>query len=296
TRYSYEVIFEDDQLRPSETATAANKLVNIDNVDVLISTTSGSGNVISPIANENQVLHIGIASDANIANGFYNFIHWTPPSEENKVFIEELKRRDITKLGIFEVNQQGVAAVTNDLEEKLEGTGIEVVTKQAFNFGETDFRSIISKARDGGAEIYLLLAFSPEVEILARQIKEIGIETPLTSIESFEFTEQKDLFEGEWYVNGADPSDSFANEFELRAGTSPTPGAANGYDAFNLIVSASENIRQSTKPTSDQIIEELLKINNFSGALGDLYINEDGIVISEAVVRMIQDGKPVTIR
>ncbi|MFA6131921.1 MAG: ABC transporter substrate-binding protein [Patescibacteria group bacterium] len=295
TKYTYEVIFEDDQLDPKMTASAVNKLISVDKADVIISFSSVTGNVITPIAEQNEVVHFGIASDPNVAIGKFNFIHWTPPSEENKVFIEELQRRGIKKLGVFESNAQGAAAVMADLQERLKGTDIEIVTDQVFNFGEKDFRSIIAKAKNSEAEIYLLMAFSPELEILAKQMKEAGINTPLTSIESFELSEQVALFEGDWYVNAADPTGDFADKFKTKTGKNPTLGAANGYDIFNLVVAATEKIISSTKPTPDQIVSELMNIKDFSGALGNLSIDEDGLVVSKAAIRMIKDGQPVSV-
>ena len=294
-RYTYDVIFEDDQLKPQMSVSAVNKLISVDKADVIVSFGSGPGNVIAPVAEQNKVVHFGIASDPNVAKGEFNFIHWTPPSEENKVFIEELQRRGIKKLGVFESNQQGAAAAMADLREKLKGTDIEIVTDQVFNPGEKDFRSIIAKAKNSGADIYLLLAFSPELEVLGKQIKEAGINTPLTSIESFELSEQVALFEGDWYVNAADPTTDFTDKFEAKTGKSPTLGAANAYDIFNLVVAATEKIKGSTKPMPNQIVDELMKIKSFSGVLGNLGVNEDGIVVSKAAVRMIKDGKPVTV-
>jgi len=295
TKYKYEVIFEDDQLDSKLTASAVNKLISVDKVDVIITFGSGPGNVVAPIAEQRGVVHFGIASDPNVAKGNYNFIHWTPPSEENKVFVAELQRRGINKLGVFESNQQGAAAVIADLRERLKGTDIEIVTDQLFNVGEKDFRSIITKAKNSGAEIYLLMAFSPELEVLAKQIKEAGVDTPLTSIEGFELTEQVDLFEGEWYVNAADATGDFISKFSAKTGKSPTLGVANSYDIFNLVVATIEKIKGSVKPLSEEIAQEITRVKNFDGALGNLSVNEDGLVISKAAVRMIKDGEPATI-
>jgi len=295
TRYTYKLIFEDDQMDSKITASATNKLISVDKVDAIVSFGSGPGNVVAPIAEQNKVVHFSIASDPNVAKGDYNFIHWTPPSEENKVFIAELQRRGIKKLGVFEGNTQGAATLIADLREKLNGTGIEIVTDQVFNSGEKDFRSIIAKAKNSGAEIYLLMAFSPELEVLAKQIKEAGINTPLTSVESFELSDQVSLFEGEWYVNAADSAIDFIDKFEVKTGKNPTLGAANTYDIFNLIVVAAEEFNGPTKPTPDQIASELTTIKNFSGVLGNLSVNEDGIVVSKAAVRIIKDGKPITV-
>ena len=295
TDHTYELVFEDDQLDSKMTASAVNKLISVDKADVVVSFGSGGGNVVSPIAEKNKVVHFGIASDSKVADGDYNFIHWTPPTEENKVFVAELQRRGIKKLGIFESNTPGAAAVIADLREKLKGTGIEIVTDQIFNSGEKDFRGIIAKTKDSGAEIYLLLAFSPELEVLAGQMKEAGIKTPITSIEGFELSEKVNLFEGEWYINAADPTGDFTDKFKAKTGKNPTLGAANGYDIFNLIVAAAEKVKGSIKPTPEQIKNEVAKIKDFSGALGNLSVNENGIIVSKAAVRMIKDGKPVTV-
>jgi branched-chain amino acid transport system substrate-binding protein len=295
TKYTYELIFEDDQLDSKMSASAANKLISVDKVDAIVSFGSGPGNVVAPIAEQNKIVYFGIATDPVVAKGEYNFIHWTPPSEENKVFVAELERRGIKKLGVFESNAQGAAALIADLKEKLKGTDIEIVTEQIFNSGERDFRSIIAKAKDSGAEIYLVMAFSPELEVLGKQIKEAGINTPLTSVECFELSEQVAIFEGEWYVNSADPTKDFTDKFAAKTSKNLTMGAANAYDIFNLVVAAAEKVKSPEKPASEQIADELTTIKDFGGALGNISVNEDGIVVSTAAVRMIKDGKPVTV-
>jgi len=295
TQYNYELIFEDDQADPKVAASAANKLIEVNKVDALASFGSSTGNVIAPIAEENKVVHIGIATDPNVAEGDYNFIHWTTPSEENRVFIAELQKRGIIKFGVFASNQPGAAAVISDMKKQLEDTDIEITTEQIFNVGETDFKSIIAKAKNSGSEIYLFIAFSPELEILARQTREAGITIPFTAIEAFDLTEQLDLFEGDWYVNAADPSGEFTEKFFEKTGKNPTLGSPNAYDIFNLIVAATEKNDKSEKPTSTEISNQLLNITDFYGALGKLNIDEDGIVQSNAVIRMIKNGEPITI-
>ncbi|MBI3250616.1 MAG: ABC transporter substrate-binding protein [Candidatus Andersenbacteria bacterium] len=294
TEYQYELIFEDDQLDPKMTASATNKLIDIDGVDVLVSFSSGSGNVVAPIAERNEIVHLGIASDPNVANGFYNFIHWTPPAEEARVFVEELEKRNISRLGMIVPNQQGAVAVADAVKERLEGTDIEIVNEQTINAGDTDFRTAVNKAKDGNPEIYLLFAFTPELEILGRQMKEAGITTPLTSIEAFELTEERDLFEGYWYVNAAEPTNEFNQAFNSRTGKNQTLGAPNAYDIFNLVVSVTEDEPQ--RPTPKDIAEGLKDVENFNGALGNLSVGENDIILSPAAVRIIQNGQPVTIK
>lgn len=296
TKYNYELIFEDDQMDPAKTATALQKLISIDKVNAVVSFASGPANVISPLAGQNKIIHFGIATDPSAANGEYNFMHWTPPSEEAKTFVAELQKRGIKKLGIFVTNQQGVLATVAAIKERLKGTDIEIVTEQKFNMDERDFRTLITKAKYSGAEIYLLEAFPPQLEILTKQIKESGISTPLTCIELVESSDEAmKLFEGYWYVNSADSTTEFNKKFEVKYNKTPSPAAANGYDIFNMLVVAHEEAGKYEKPTPEKVVEALNQIKDFDGALGKLSMGPDGIVFSQAVVRMIKDGKPVTI-
>lgn len=297
TKYKYEVIFEDDKFDPSTGSITANKLINIDKVDAIMSFGSPVGNVVSPIAEKAGVVHFGIASDPNIPIGYYNFNHWTPPYEESELMVEELVKRGIKTAILLEQNQPGVLAVTSVLKPGLESAGVKLVATEKFNTGTRDFRSIISKIKNVQADIILLEVTSPELEVLAKQLAEAGIKIPLTSIESFEFSDQPELFEGFWYVNGADQTPAFIKKYSDKYGSNPKLASGNAYDVVDMIVYAIEKSGNGEeKPSNDLVVKELLKIKNFNGAMGKLSIDKDGLVITKAVTRMIKDGIPVTIK
>ncbi len=297
TRYAYRVIFEDDGFDPKRAASAALKLINIDKVEILFSFGSPAGNAVSPIAETHKIPHInGIASDTHVASGTYNFVHWTPPYEEARVLIEELQKRGISRLGILETNQPGTVAVGDAVRAELAKTSITLVATERFAPGTRDFRSIIGKMKNVGAQMFLLEASSPELEILAKQMRELGITEPFTSIEGFEFTEEPALFEGMWYVNAADPTSEFSSRFMAEYGQVPKLGAPNGYDAVNLVVATVEQIGEKKNPSASEIIAKLNRVKDFPGAVGRLTVDKEGLILSKATVRMIQDGKPVTLK
>ncbi len=299
TKYNYQVIFEDDQFKPQTGATTANKLISIDNADVLLSFGSPVGNTVSPIAEKQKVPHINFfASDTNVAKGDYNFLHYTPPYKDSEVFISELNKRGIKNLVFFgQQDNPGVGAIISAFEKDIKNTDIKVLANQKFNTGTRDFRTQISSVKNLNPDMYVLEASSPELETLTKQLRDAGINTPVTSMEAFEFSSELSLFEGMWYVNAADPQKWFVDMFAKKYNEDPKFGAANGYDAVNLIVKAVEKTGNGkTVPTREEIKNALASIKGFDGALGkNLSIDPDGIVISGAVVRMIKDGKPVTV-
>ena len=98
TKHNYEFIYEDDQFSGTKAVTTINKLISIDKINAVVSAGSPAGNTIAPITEKNKIIHFGVASDQNVAKGDYNFIHWTPPSEESKVLISELLKRNLKRV------------------------------------------------------------------------------------------------------------------------------------------------------------------------------------------------------
>ena len=292
TKFNYQIIFEDDRMEAKETSNAANKLISMDNVNALVSFTSHAGNVVAPLAQENQRVHVGIASDPVIANGEYNFLHWTTPEAEAKVWVEEAIKRGIKTFSFLGMNQQGLIAVRDKVKEEMKGKDITIVDEQIFNMGTKDFRVIIEKARTKNPDAVFIATFSPDLELFAKQYKELGVAIPLTTIEAFEFTEQPELFEGRWYVQSAQASNQFSHAFEEKFNDNPQLGSPFVYDAINLIIEAYE---QAGQVDNDKAIEKLSQIKDFPSSVGTISVGDEGIVWSDAAIREIRDGKPVTI-
>lgn len=296
TKYNYEVLFEDDAFTPAKTATALNKLINIDKVEVVSTVASAAGGVANPIAEKMKIVHISTASDPAIAKGEFNFTNWTPPVEEVKVFLAEAKKRGIKKISLFGQTISGITAVFDELKKQLPGTGITVVSEDISNFGTKDFRTAIAKAKASGSDYFVICMFSPELEVLNAQIKELGVKTPITAIESFELSDTPAIFEGLWYVNAADPTKAFSDQYFAEYGKPVSIGTPNAYDITKMVVKAAETFDGKTKPTTTQLAHAIAEIKGYNGALGDnIAVGPDHVVITKAVLRMIKDGKPVTI-
>ncbi len=298
-KYDYKLVFEDDGFKPATGATTANKLISVNKADAVISFGSPVGNVVSPIAEAAGVPHINdFASDPHVAAGQYNYVHYTPASEDAKLFIRELERRGISKIVFFgQQDNPGSAAIINAFLDGVKSTKIQVLSTQMVVTGTRDFRTQISKVKDLDAELYVLELSSPELETATKQLRTAGVKTPVSSMETFEFSDQLSLFEGMWYVNSADATPWFMDLYTKTYGQAPKFGAANGYDALNMIVQSVESAGNGvTVPSRSEINSRIAGIKGFDGALGTgMSMGSDHLVVSKAVVRMIKDGVPVTI-
>ena len=295
TKYAYQVVFEDDGLEAKRAAAAANKMISTDKVDALISYSSGMGGVVSPIAEQNKILHFGITSAASIADGDYNFTHVTPPSDEARLMVAELKKRGIKKVAGMFMNQQGALEIRDAFVHEIKGTDITLVADKIINPSEKDFRSLLAKAKAQNPEIYLIVSFTPQLEILVKQIKEAGITQPITSILSFSLSNEIGLFEGMWYVGDSMANKSFETQYRARFGKALYWGVPNAYDIFNLIVYGYEHKNAAAKPATLDVAKTLYSVKDYDGVLGKLSIDDKGVVFSTATVRTIKDGKSVLL-
>ena len=135
---------------------------------------------------------------------------------------------------------------------------------------------------------------SREIGIIGKQIRNLGIKTPLTSIESFGLTTDASPFEGQWFVDATVPTDKFSSGYQAKYGKAPGPAAANTYDAIHLLVQAFEATSGNGKPSSDKVVKELSNIKDYSGALGSIVAGPDGAFISQATVKVIKNGQAVS--
>ena len=118
-KYNYEVIYEDDQFSPSKALSAVQKLINVDKVDFLITAGSPVGMAVGPIAEENELIHFGIASADVAGIGSFNFNHWTPPKKQADKMVEELEKLNIEEVALISFNQEGGMAIRNELVNKI---------------------------------------------------------------------------------------------------------------------------------------------------------------------------------
>lgn len=296
THYNYELVFEDDQYNPTLTANVANKFLNIDKVNAVVSCEAAPGHVVSALARKNEFVHFGLTAVESVAEGDNNFVHWTPAKEQAEVLVDELKRRGIKTIGVFRsVSLEDWTAYVDAVKREIQGTDMKIVTDQSFTDDTKDFRGMIAKAKATNPDIYFFVVMSPALELLTKQMREMGVSTPLTAIESFEVTQEPSLFEGYFYVSAAEPTSGFSSAYEAKYGIHPPLCAANSYDMINLLVKAYENVKSSGIPTAAQVAEELKKIQSHPGALGPLTVGSDGIVISKAQLKIIKDGKPYVV-
>ncbi len=294
TKYDYSLDIEDDAFNPAKTATVVSKFVNIDKVSAIVTFGSATSNAAAPINENAEVPRFGLASDPTSAVGDYNFIHWTPPFKEGQLSVEEMVKRGYKTISIVDTNHSGTLAVTKPVREALANTNIKILSDDLTNVGDKDFRTIVTKIKALKPDIVLVEMFSPEIEIFAKQMKELGVKTPMTSVETFEWSNDPSLFEGMWFISDVRVDQSFSDKYKARFGDTPKPGATYVYDLVSLFIRTQEQSNSKLTPT--EMRDAIIKTGyDDSPIFGKIAIDKDGFFITEASVKMIKDGKAVLI-
>jgi len=189
-----EYILEDDQTDPKAASTQASKLLNQDEVDVLIGTTSSATTLaVIPQVERAEVPFIYIAEgeaktcDAS-GEEARRFIFGNGATPEQKMdrfvpYMLENLGQSVYFIGSDYVFPHFVNDITADLVEENGGT---VVAKDYAPLGTTDFSSYISKIQSADPDVLFISVVGADGVALVKQLTEFGIgDMKLTGIPSF---------------------------------------------------------------------------------------------------------------
>ncbi len=295
TTYSYQLMFEDDGFDPKKTVTAVNKLISLDKVSALITFGSGTSNAAAPISENSKIPRFGLASDPTSAKGNYNYIHWTPPFKEGELIVKTIKEKGYKNVAIIDVNHPGPLAVSDAVVGSLKKENVNMVAREMTNVGDKDFRTLINNLKSKNPDIIVITIFSPEIEILTKQMRELGLNVPVTAAETFEWSDQPQLFEGLWFVSDSQVSGNFAERFEKNYGVNPKPGSAYIYDLVTLLIETQEKADHTL--TSEELNDVISKTDSYKSPLfGTVEINDEGIFVTDASVKIMKEGKPELVK
>jgi len=268
--------------------TVVNKFINIDKVWAIITFGSATSNAAAPINESAKIVRFGLASDPTSAKGEYNFIHWTPAYKEGQLIAQEVANRGSKTFAIVDANHPGTMAVSSAIKQSLEGSPVKLTSYNLTNIGDKDFRTVIAKLKNENPDIVVLTLFSPEIELFARQAKELGANFKVTSAESFEWSNAPELFEGMWFVGDSKVPQDFTDRFTSTYGHGPKAGSAYVYDLVTLLIKTQEN--SNNRLTSTDLDNILNKDQGYKSPLfGQVNIDKDGMFITNASVKIMKN-------
>ena len=286
TKKTYQVIVEDDGSNPGQSASAAQKLINSDKVQAILTMTSATGNAVKPIATANKIPHICVCTDTTVANTEYNFTDLVSNESEARLWLSEAAKHKVHTVAIIAQNHPGFLPLIAALNKYSSEYGITIVHQEKWDSNSSDFKTLIAKSKATNPDIYWIGGFPPGADIIGQEMYDEGIRNISSSV-SFDTAADPKLYEGLWYEDTGITSISFRDRFEKQF-----PGirfnvrsAPFGYDMYNMVVKGSES--------GGDLNENLSSLTTFNGISGTTTLAAGTRnFYATPMLWIMKDGKP----
>ena len=294
-------IIEDDRSSVEGAVEAFEKLIHEDEVPVILGIwTSHIAASVFPIAQENSVVAVGPVVTATGLADIGDFVFRVA----NPIDVSVPKGIAITqaRLGYQRVaiiaDTVDVAARSADetYQTALATHGVEVLTRETFETGETDFSTQLTQIKASNPDVVFLAAQDIETIRVLQQAREMGIDVNFIRF-IFSIDNAKaagDAAEGvttfaDWVATAETPGNkAFVANYTAKYGTEPSVWAAQSYTAVYLLAEALSKA-QSTDPAI--IAAALADIKDFPTILGRFSFAPNGDPIYDPVVLIVREGR-----
>ena len=307
-----EVIIEDDATDDAKAVAAASKLIEQDEVVAIIGATgTGATMAVRGDVQRAGIPQVSMAGGTIIANPVDPLVFQTPWSNTIVVpfTLDFITSQGITKIGLISdtggFGADGQAVITDAAPE----AGIDIASEQTFNPGDTDMTTQLTKIKNSDAEAIVMWTAGSEAAIIAKNVKDLGIDLPLFGshgIARREFIDGAgDAAEGVRFAAGKvlipeaygedteafTVATDFIDRYTEAFGDAPSTFAGHAYDALYLIVEAAKRIDGDI--TSEALRDEIEATSGFVGIGGTFTFSAEdhnGMTVNDLIMYEISGG------
>ncbi len=150
-KYTFELIIEDGKCSGKDAVSAAQKLINVDKVQVIVGGICSSETIpAAAIADQNKVVMISPTSSSPDISGIspYVFRYWND-LDTSKVLISTVDKIGLDSITLIYANNEYAVAYANAIKAQYKGT---IVQEIKFDDDEKDFSLIAKKVASTKAE------------------------------------------------------------------------------------------------------------------------------------------------
>jgi branched-chain amino acid transport system substrate-binding protein len=209
----------------------------------------------------------------------------------------------ISKAAIMKDNNSDYSkGLSRNFKTVFEELGGTVVAEEGYQQGDTDFGTQLKKAKGSGAELLFVPGYPPEVPLIIKQAKALGLPARLCGADGWDndavLTGSGDHIVGSFLVGAFSRQDTrpvvqdFVRNYFALYGNPPDTFSASGYDAMGLLAQA---LGTASSPAG--IRDGLAAIRDFDGVTGKISMTPGGDPVKPAVIlEVVRDGETFTAR
>jgi len=184
------------------------------------------------------------------------------------------------------------------VQEILAAKGVEVITTETFQGGDTDFSEQLTRIQSLKPDVIFVSCLSAEKPGILMQGRELGISAPfiVRTLTAADVQAAGAAAEGAITIVGwgatldTPGNQAFVENYSAKFGTEPTNYAARSYATLHILAEAIANA-QSTDAAA--IRDALASIRDFDTIFGKFSFDANGDAVYDEKVLIVKDGKLV---
>ena len=198
---------------------------------------------------------------------------------------------------IYDVDDAYATSSNEAFEETLEAIGVEILTVETFQTGDTDFSTQLANIMNMAPDALFISALSGEMTQIITQAREVGIpdtvQLVVPDLTATEIQQVGDAAEGAitfggWFNMADTPGNAaFIQSYQAAHGHEPERWAAEAYATLHILANAIANA-QSTD--SAAIRDALAQTMDLPTILGNFSFDPDGEAVYDPAVFIVKDG------
>lgn len=304
-----ELFNADSQGTPVEGVSATRRLIDEDEVDYIIGDVSSSVTLaMQPVAEDAGVLLLNAASSNpkityGAGVGGYKWTYRNYPTDENRAFVVAkyaAEQRGFGKFAVLSVDSDYGRSAIEFTKKYLPEFKGEILSEDYYKEGEVDFRSVLAKIRDNGAQAIIMYGLADTTPIVARQMVEIGLAGKVTLIGNGEFNTEKTIKSAPTALEGAveaaawlpafdsPESKAFVEKFTTEYKEAPNNHAYVHWDTVNLLAKA---IHEAGSADREKVRDALSRIR-YKSPVGEVTFDDHNQARLPMILLQIENGKP----
>ena len=296
-------ITEDSQGNGEGATAAFNKLIHQDSVPVILGPASSSATEAAfPIAQQSGVVAISATAAARDLSGIGDFVFRT-------ILTTDVLITSGIKATQAAIGYQKAAIVYDEtdlfsvdgaevMREALTANGVEILTTETFQSGNTDFSAQLTQIKDLHPDVILVSALPPDKPEIMIQARQIGIPDSvifiINTLTTADVQAAGDAAEGviafsSWVNTAHTPRNQvFVQNYRAAYGIAPNIWAAQSYASVYILAKA---IADAQSADSTAIRDALANITGFDTILGKFSFDASGDAIYDPIVLIVKNGE-----
>ncbi len=293
-----EIIVEDTKGEPTETASAARKLISVDHVLAILGDVASSNTLAAaPIAQSEKVPMLTPASTNEAVTKTGDYISRTCFTDGfqgqvmAKFATQTLKAKKVAV--IIDLSSDYSKGLGKVFREKFKGLGGEIVGGEfSYNQKDTDFRTLLRKVGRTKPDAIFLPGYYTEVGLILNQARSMGLTMPFLGGDGWH---SDSLFQmagpegikNNYYSSHFSPDDTdmkvveFVKDYQAAYGSKPGAMAALGYDGVMVLADA---LKRTKTMNREELKMAIASTKNFQGVTGVITLDNNRDAQKSAVV------------